>query len=150
MATLKNMHEVFQVLRTVAIMELGCSSYLQYPDCVNPFKEVVAIKNDNLNPSKLAIIVASDDLGYDEGDTDSIVKMHRLICIPNTLYDIIDMKTMGTESISCWYLVTTDNPEYLCDLIALAHAQSQVDKLTYKFNEKYKLAKKRKFDDIDQ
>jgi len=133
------MHDVFQTLRTCSIMELGCNPHTQiYP-------------THGYDPSKLAIITISDDYGYDQGDYQSIQRMRKLVTSTNSLYDIIDSR--ATESVPNQYyytfLVVTENPDYLCDIINLAHAQGQVDKLTHQFNEKYELTKKRKLDYLD-
>lgn len=103
------------------------------------------------NPDKVAIITIGDDDGSEQGDYETIHKMHRAFMTDNTLFKILEVKNtiyhVKTEQAYYYhYLVYTENVEYLCEFLDLVNKKSKLDKALYEFNQKNSMTKKRKFE----
>jgi len=151
----KLMHDLFHLFRTVYVDELYCIPYEKGTCISNQFETKITdlLKAGyQLTPGKLTVISLSDE-ARDKG-SDNFERMHRIIMATNSLYEVLEYKqdNWGHANFKCLsntYLVLTDNPNYLRDLIDIAHFQSITDDLTYKFNDTYGLTKKRKLNDTD-
>lgn len=128
-------NDLFHTLRTVSIMELGAIPYSTYLKN-HPEESQIPVTID-----KAVVIIANDDYGIDNGDVESIQKMHQLLLQPNEYYYVVQW---NKNNDTYYYLTVTSDPEYLIEIINLAHVQASLDKQLYAFEKKYGFQKKRK------